>query len=48
MSSDRIAKADKLCHSYLAAMESGDLEAVLANFTNDATAKSPLTGKALV
>ena len=34
-----------LCGSYLAAMESGDLEALLANFADDATATSPISGK---
>ena len=36
---------EELCRSYLAAMESGDLEALLSIFTEDATATSPLSGK---
>lgn len=36
---------EDLCRSYLAAMESGDLEALLANFADDATATSPISGK---
>ena len=45
MSPDQVAKVEKLCRGYLAAMESGDLEAVLANFADDATATSPISGK---
>jgi len=41
----QIAKVEELCRSYLAAMESGDLQAVLANFADDATATSPLSGE---
>jgi ketosteroid isomerase-like protein len=45
VSTDEVAKVERLCRSYLAAMESGSLEAVLANFANDATATSPIFGK---
>ena len=45
MNTEQIAKVEKLCRSYLTAMESGDLEALLANFTDDATATSPISGK---
>jgi hypothetical protein len=38
-------KVEELCPSYLTAMESGDLEALLANFAADATATSPISGK---
>jgi ketosteroid isomerase-like protein len=44
VSPDQMAKVEKLCRSYLATMESGDLKAVLANFTDDATATSPIFG----
>ena len=44
MSTDR-TKVEELCRNYLAAMEHGDLEALLANFTDDATATSPISGK---
>jgi len=36
---------EELCRSYLSAMESGDLEALLANFADDAMATSPISGK---
>lgn len=36
---------EDLCRSYLAAMESGDLEALMANFAEDATVTSPISGK---
>lgn len=45
MNGDHGAKAERLCRQYLQAMESGDLEALLANFTDDATATSPIFGK---
>ena len=45
MTKNQVAEVEKLCRSYLAAMESGDLEALLANFTDDATATSPISGK---
>ena len=45
MNTEQIAKVEKLCRSYLTAMESGDLEALLANFANDATAISPIFGR---
>ena len=44
MSGER-TKIEALCRRYLAVMESGDLEALLANFTEDATAISPISGK---
>jgi hypothetical protein len=45
MNPDHLATVEGLCRNYLAAMESGDLEAVLANFTDDATATSPISGQ---
>ena len=45
MNPNQVAKVEELCRSYLAAMESGDLEALLANFADDATATSPISGK---
>lgn len=45
MGVDRSAAVEALCRSYLAALEAGDLEAVLANFTDDATATSPISGR---
>lgn len=45
MDTDHSATIERLCRNYLAAMESGDLEAVLANFTDDATATSPISGR---
>jgi uncharacterized protein (TIGR02246 family) len=45
MSTDHVAKIEQLCRNYLTALESGDLEAVLANFADDATAMSPIFGK---
>ena len=41
-------KIEALCRRYLAAMESGDLAALLANFTDDATATSPIFGEQTV
>ena len=41
----QVAKVEELCRSYLAGMEGGDLEALLANFADDATAVSPISGK---
>jgi len=41
----QVGKVEKLCRSYLAAMESGDVEVLLANFTDDATATSPISGE---
>lgn len=38
-------KIEELCRSYLACMEHGDLDALLANFMDDATATSPISGK---
>ena len=35
---------DALCHAYLEALNAGDLDAVLALFTEDATVVSPLYG----
>jgi uncharacterized protein (TIGR02246 family) len=40
-----VYKVEALCRSYLTAMESGDLEALLSLFTDDATATSPISGK---
>jgi len=45
MAAGQVAKVEELCRSYLTAMESGDLEALLSNFTDDATATSPIFGK---
>ena len=45
MNPNQAAKIEKLCRSYVASMESGDLEALLANFADDATATSPIFGK---
>lgn len=45
MLADQVAKVEGLCRSYLAAMESGDLEALLVNFADDVTATSPILGK---
>lgn len=45
MSPDQVTQVEKLCKSYLAAMESSDLQALLANFTDHAIAKSPIFGK---
>ena len=45
MSKDQVVRIEQLCRSYLAAMESGNLEALLANFAVDATATSPISGK---
>ena len=45
MSTDQVARIEELCRSYLAAMESGDLEALLANFADEATATSPISRK---
>ena len=39
------AQIEKLCRRYLTALESGDLKALLANFTADATATSPIFGR---
>ena len=44
MSTDQM-NVEELCRSYLSAMESGDLEALLANFADDAMATSPISGK---
>lgn len=45
MRTDPVAQVEQLCRRYVAAMERGDLEAVLANFADDATATSPISGK---
>ena len=45
MDQDHLATIERLCKNYLAAMESGDLDAVLANFTDDAVARSPISGR---
>jgi len=42
---DKVPNIEKLCRNYVSAMESGDLEALLANFADDATAKSPIFGE---
>jgi ketosteroid isomerase-like protein len=41
----QVSMVEELCRSYLTAMESGDLEALLSIFTDDATATSPVSGK---
>ena len=41
----QVARVEALCRSYLTAMESGDLEALLSLFTENATATSPISGK---
>lgn len=41
----QVARVEALCRRYLTAMESGDLEALLSLFTDDATATSPIFGK---
>jgi ketosteroid isomerase-like protein len=45
MNTEQVDKINKLCRSYLTAMESGDLQALLSNFADDATAMSPISGK---
>lgn len=45
MGADRVAALEDLCRNYVAAMESCDLEALLDNFADDATATSPISGK---
>jgi len=45
MATGQMARVEELCRSYLTAMESGDLEALLSLFTDDATATSPISGK---
>jgi len=45
MEGGQVPNIEELCRSYLAAMESADLEALLSIFTEDATATSPLSGK---
>jgi len=45
MNTDQTAHIETLCRNYVASMESGDLEALLANFAEDATATSPIFGK---
>ena len=39
---DRAGQAETLCRRYLAALESGDLDAILACFAPDAIANSPV------
>jgi ketosteroid isomerase-like protein len=41
----QLPNVEELCRSYLAAMENGDLEALLSIFTEDAMATSPISGK---
>jgi len=41
----QLPNVEELCRSYLAAMENGDLEALLSIFTEDAVATSPISGK---
>ena len=41
----QVARVEALCRSYLMVMESGDLEALLSLFTEDATATPPISGK---
>ena len=45
MKADHAMKVEALCRRYVSAMESGDLEALLAVFSEDATAVSPIFGK---
>lgn len=45
MNKDQVIKVEELCRSYLTAVESGDLEALLTNFADGATASSPIFGK---
>jgi ketosteroid isomerase-like protein len=45
VNTDEVAKVEELCRRYLAAMESSELQAVVANFADDATATSPISGK---
>jgi len=45
MGKNQEAQVEALCRSYLAAMESGNLEALLMNFTEDAIATSPIFGR---
>jgi ketosteroid isomerase-like protein len=45
MNTNQVAKIEKMCRSYVTSMESGDLKALLANFTEDATATSPIFGR---
>lgn len=49
MDSDRAREAcvrvEELCRRYLATTEAGDLDALLANFSDDATVTSPISGK---
>ena len=44
MNTDKIARVEELCRSYLIAMENGNLEGLLATFTDEATATSPISG----
>jgi SnoaL-like domain len=39
------ARVERLCRNYLATTEAGDLEALLSNFTDEATVTSPISGK---
>ena len=41
----QVARVEALCRSYLMVMKSGDLEALLSLFTEDATATPPISGK---
>ena len=41
---DAAATIETLCRSYVTHLESGNLEALLANFADDATATSPIFG----
>lgn len=45
MASAEVAKVEELCRNYLAAIENGNLEVLLCNFTNDAMATSPIYGE---
>jgi uncharacterized protein (TIGR02246 family) len=45
LAADQVATVEALCRTYLMAMESGDLEALLSLFTEDATTTSPISGK---
>ncbi|MFC6633350.1 nuclear transport factor 2 family protein [Microbulbifer taiwanensis] len=44
MKDDVKVRIESLCRRYLQAMESGDLAALLALFTEDASATSPISG----
>lgn len=45
MNKDQVTHIETLCRNYVASLERGDLDALLANFADDATATSPIFGK---